>query len=177
MTYNSCVSSATTAEGVAQQVDALRERTGAAKVDIVAHSLGSVSSRYYLKFLPGAQTKVDDWVSLGGPNHGSNNKLVYLCAKVLLLVSCEEAWPYQFSPFMDLLNAGDESPGSVNYGTVRTAYDEMVEPAVSTALAPSVNVTNKEVGWIGQYDPLLNSNHNALPLAPEVQQWVQNFIA
>ncbi|HEX9324863.1 MAG TPA: hypothetical protein VF915_00025, partial [Reyranella sp.] len=119
MTYNSCDSSATTAAKVAQEVDALLDKTGAAKVDIVTHSLGSISTRYYLKNFPGALNKVDHWVSLGGPNHGSNDVLVNFCADVLLITSCREVSPYLISPFMVRLNTlmGDESPGPVHYGT------------------------------------------------------------
>jgi triacylglycerol esterase/lipase EstA (alpha/beta hydrolase family) len=51
-------------------VEALLKATGATKVDILAHSMGSLNSRWYIKFL-GGETKVDDWVSFGGPNHGT----------------------------------------------------------------------------------------------------------
>ena len=58
------------AEEVKSQVESLLKATGATKVDIIAHSMGSLNSRWYIKFL-GGEAKVDDWVSLGGPNHGT----------------------------------------------------------------------------------------------------------
>jgi triacylglycerol lipase len=100
--YNSAQSNVTTAQAVSQQVNRLRADTGAAKIDIVAHSMGSLSSRYYLKNL-GGRANVDDWVSLGDPNHGSSTAL--LCA---FLVSCREMLPG--SSFLNALNSGDETP-------------------------------------------------------------------
>ncbi|WP_163570289.1 esterase/lipase family protein [Fodinicola feengrottensis] len=68
-TYDWKQSNVTTAQQLATEVDRLKKATGAAKVDIVAHSMGSLSSRYYLKSL-GGTANVAHWVSLGGPNHG-----------------------------------------------------------------------------------------------------------
>ena len=69
--YSFVTSFATDAEDIREQVDAIIARTGAAKVDIIAHSAGAVSSRYYIKNL-GGDSKVDAWVSLAGPNHGTD---------------------------------------------------------------------------------------------------------
>ena len=55
---------------MAQRVNEIKAATGAAKVDIITHSMGGLSSRYYIKNLGGA-ANVDDWVSLAGPNHGT----------------------------------------------------------------------------------------------------------
>lgn len=54
-------------------------------MDVVAHSMGSLSSRYYLKN-PGGTARVDEWVSIGGPNHGT-----YTAAGCSLLVSSTRA--------------------------------------------------------------------------------------
>ncbi|MEU4356162.1 esterase/lipase family protein [Streptomyces virginiae] len=75
--YNYTQSNATTAEELAEEIDRVLSRTGATKVDIVTHSMGSLSSRHYLKHLGGAD-KVDAWVSLAGPNHGTH--AARLCA-------------------------------------------------------------------------------------------------
>ena len=79
--YNTSQSNKVDAEEVKTKVEALLKSTGATKVDIVAHSMGSLNSRWYIKFL-GGETKVDDWVSLGGPNHGTEKDCVVDCARI-----------------------------------------------------------------------------------------------
>src|SRR3954468_18473434 len=66
--YNWHQSNATTASEIKTKVDGILAATGAAKVDIVSHSMGGLSSRYFIRNLAG-DAEVDDWVSLGGPNH------------------------------------------------------------------------------------------------------------
>ena len=68
--YNTSQSNATTAQEIKTRVDSILAATGAAKVDIISHSMGGLSSRYYTRNL-GGDLKVDEWVSLGGPNHGT----------------------------------------------------------------------------------------------------------
>jgi Lipase (class 2) len=70
--YNTSQSNKVDAEKeVKPRVESLLAATGASKVDIIAHSMGSLNSRWYVKFL-GGESKVDEWVSLGGPNHGTS---------------------------------------------------------------------------------------------------------
>lgn len=49
----------------------LSERFGSRQVDVVAHSMGSLLTRKYLK--DGGSSRVRAWVSLGGPNHGAGD--------------------------------------------------------------------------------------------------------
>lgn len=130
-------SNATTAHQLAWKVDSVLAETGANKVDIVTHSMGGLSSRYYLKFL-GGTSKVDEWVSIGGPNHGTN--AAYAC----WTTSCGEM-RYN-SDFLNSLNAGDETPGGVRYGTFRSWCDEVINPDSSTILSGAANY---QVGCIG----------------------------
>ncbi|HEY0390749.1 MAG TPA: alpha/beta fold hydrolase [Solirubrobacterales bacterium] len=107
--YNTSQSNKVDAEKeVKSHVESLLKATGATKVDIIAHSMGSLNSRWYIKFL-GGESKVDDWVSLGGPNHGTET------ANACFSTSCVEM--RVGSTFLKELNAGDETPGAVNYGT------------------------------------------------------------
>ena len=94
--------------------------------------MGALSSRYYIKNLGGDQ-KVDDWVSLGGPNHGTST------ANYCFDVSCVEMRPK--SAFLKALNAGDETPGAVNYGTWSSPCDEVINPHSSVALSGATNTT------------------------------------
>jgi len=137
--YDWTKSNVSIAQDVANEVNALRARTGAAKVDIVTHSMGGLSSRWYLKFL-GGTANVDDWVSIAGPNHGTN--LAYICSP--FTTSCNDM---QYgSPFLTTLNAGDETPGAVSYGTFWSSCDEVINPDESTILS---GATNTNVGCYG----------------------------
>ncbi|MBC7544786.1 MAG: lipase [Candidatus Sericytochromatia bacterium] len=49
---------------------ALRQRTGAAQIDVVAFSMGALVTRYWLQRL-GGQAEVRRFVSISGPHHGT----------------------------------------------------------------------------------------------------------
>lgn len=133
-TYDTSASNKVTAQQeIAQRVATLRNETGAEKVDLITHSMGALNTRWYIKFLGGDQT-VDDWVSLGGPNHGTTQAASPLCGGT---TACEEMEPG--SGFLSELNAGDETPGTVNYATWWTPCDELVLPPSSTILAGASN--------------------------------------
>ncbi len=70
MSYDSGASNVDTARRIAEEAAALRARTGADRIDVVSHSMGAISSRYYLERLGGA-AHVDAWVSLAGVNEGT----------------------------------------------------------------------------------------------------------
>ncbi|MFI5809042.1 esterase/lipase family protein [Streptomyces sp. NPDC051561] len=131
-TYDTAQSNTTTAAQLAEEIQRVLDRTGATKVDVVAHSMGSLSSRYYLKNLNGA-AKVDAWVSLAGPNHGTT--LAQWCGGA----SCVEMRPG--SDFLGALNSGDETPGAPRYATWASPCDSVINPRDSVALAGAVNTT------------------------------------
>ncbi|MGH3434591.1 MAG: esterase/lipase family protein [Thermocrispum sp.] len=130
--YDWSQSNVSTAYQLRDMVNRVRSETGASKVDLVTHSMGGLSSRYYIRFLGGG-THVDDWVSIAGPNHGTN--VAYAC----WTSSCYDM-RYR-SDFLTNLNNGDETPGSVNYGTFRSWCDEIINPDSSTSLAGAWNQT------------------------------------
>lgn len=132
--YNTSQSNATTASQLATRINQAKAATGAAKVDVITHSMGGLSSRYYLKNL-GGTANVDDWVSLGGPNHGTNTAT--LCAIFLGQTSCKEMSPG--SAFLTALNSGDETPGAVTYGTWWSPCDEVINPDSSVLLTGATN--------------------------------------
>ena len=131
--FSNTSSNATVASAIATRVSQIKAATGATKVDIIAHSMGSLSSRYYLKNL-GGTANVDDWVSIAGPNHGTT--WAYGC---FFFSPCNQMLPG--SSFLNALNSGDETPGAVTYGTWRTTCDELVLPSTSTILTGATNTT------------------------------------
>lgn len=154
--YNTSQSNKVSAEKeVKVRVENLLKSTGAAKVDIIAHSMGSLNSRWYIKFLGGEST-VDEWVSLGGPNHGTNT--AFFCFST----ACTEMRPG--STFLNELNAGDETPGAVNYGTWWSPCDEIINPDSSVPLS---GATNNETACI---------SHGALLTNETVYAGVREFV-
>jgi triacylglycerol lipase len=145
-TYNFRQSNQATAADLSAEVDRVLARTGATKVDIVSHSMGGLSSRWYLKFL-GGTAKVDDWVSLGGPNHGTSS------ANFCFDRSCFDM--RAGSSFLTTLNAGDESPGAVGYGTFWSACDGVIIPATSTIVS---GATNTQIGCVSHLSLLTNAD-------------------
>lgn len=129
--YNTSQSNAVTAQVISQEVDKLLASTGASQVDIVTHSMGGLSSRYYLKNIAGSNAKVDRWVSLGGPNHGTTS------ANICFSTSCVEM--RIGSTFLNTLNADDETPGTPTYGTWWSSCDGVINPADSTVLSGARN--------------------------------------
>lgn len=128
--YNTSQSNATTAKLVAAKVDSILTATGATRVDVIAHSMGGLSSRYYAKNL-GGDAKIDAWVSLGGPNHGTTS--AYGCIQT----SCLEMRPG--STFLNALNATDETPGAPRYATWWSACDMVIDPDNSVLLSGATN--------------------------------------
>ncbi|MFJ3835461.1 esterase/lipase family protein [Streptomyces sp. NPDC090054] len=131
-TYNTSQSNATTAQQLAGEIERVLHATGATKVDVVTHSMGSLSSRHYLKNL-GGTSKVDAWVSLAGPNHGTGT--AHWCGGA----ACVEMRPG--SNFLNDLNSGDETPGAPRYATWGSPCDIVINPATSVALDGAANHT------------------------------------
>lgn len=122
-------------------VGQVRSKTGAAKVDLVAHSEGGLVSRYYIRNLGGGDA-VGRYISLGTPQYGTYvaNIVAFLglgsCAGI---VACQQMTIG--SAFLAALNTGDDTPGAVRWTTVRTTQDELVRPVDNATLADgSTNV-------------------------------------
>lgn len=137
--YNTAQSNVTTAKEVASKVTEIKSKTGAAKVNLITHSMGALSTRYYIKNLGGEST-IEDWVSLGGPNHGTTT------ADFCFEVSCEEMRPN--SKFLNELNAGDETPGAVHYATWWSPCDEIINPHESVKLTGATNTETECISHV-----------------------------
>ena len=130
--YDYRLSNATTAVKLKAKVDSVLAATGAHHVDIITHSMGSLSARYMMKNLlfPGDR-RVDAVVTLGGTNHGTVT--AFGCTPV----SCSEMRPY--SSFTTTLNSIDETWGTPRYGTWWTPCDEVIFPQTSAKLSGAIN--------------------------------------
>ena len=133
-------SNAAAAARVAARVDQILAATGARRVDIVTHSMGALSTRYYLRNLESGG-KVDAWVSLGGPNHGIH------VADLCISADCRDM--RRGSPFLAALNRGDETPGEARYATWRSPCDEIIDPVDTVVLDGADNHLTGCVSHLG----------------------------
>ena len=114
------------AEYVVNAIHTIYARTGR-KVGMVGHSQGGLMPRWAIKWWPSVQSELADFVMLASPNHGvayapSAHQSPYPLPAVF----------FQFDPnshFIAALNAGDETPGNVDYSSIySTLHDEAVQP-------------------------------------------------
>ncbi|WP_067854702.1 esterase/lipase family protein [Nocardia shimofusensis] len=122
-------------------VDRVLAETGAQQVDLVGFSQGANVTRYYVNKLGGA-TKVGRWVGLASPTYGG---VMYglvpiaqaipgaldVFATVTSLAAVQQA---QGSPTMLALNDGGDTVPGVEYVTVGSRVDEMIQPFENIAL-------------------------------------------
>lgn len=136
-------------------VDRVLAATGAAKVDILGHSEGTLMPSYYVKFLGGA-AKVDRYVGLTPLWNGTNLAglaTLYQLANAFgfapvvdgvlnpLCGSCAQF--LRGSEFLTRLHSGGgPTVANVTYTNIATRYDELVIPYTSGLLPAAPNVTN-----------------------------------
>jgi triacylglycerol lipase len=144
--YNWNQRNVTTAGQLATEVSRVREATGADQVTLITHSMGGLSSRYFLKELGGTD-QVGTWVSLGGPNNGTT--WAYGC----LSPSCFDMRPG--STLLAGLNDGDATPGDTRYGTFWSTCDAIINPSRSTEID---GADNTRVGCVGHLSLLIDRN-------------------
>ena len=112
------------AEQIDSAVSGMLERTGADFVDIVAHSMGGLATRWYLGTRP--RPPVRKVVFLASPHRGT------LSAHFAWGDGRDDMLPE--SAFLDTLNAGRPLPEGVEAITVRTPIDTHVIPPESATL-------------------------------------------
>jgi triacylglycerol esterase/lipase EstA (alpha/beta hydrolase family) len=122
-------------------VDQVLAATGADQVDLVGFSQGANITRYYINKFGGA-AKVGQWVGLASPSYGGvMYGLVPLAdavpglwdvyEQVTSLAAVQQA---QGAPFMRELNAGGDTVPGVQYTTIGSRVDEMIQPFDNIAL-------------------------------------------
>ena len=129
-----CEPNVRTAERVGELVDDLLARTGEAKVDLIAHSMGALGARWCQKF-GACAGKVANVVTLSGANHGT------FWAQACALQFWSQACPDMRadSPMLAALNAGDETPDEVHWESYVTICELVILPRASTLLEGAVN--------------------------------------
>lgn len=156
ISYDSDASNVDVAHQIAREVVALRARTGADRVDVVSHSMGAISSRYYLERLGGA-AHVDAWVSLAGVNEGT--VWAYGCYP---LTPCREMVPS--SSLLHRLNDSFHPDGPTRFGAWWSPCDEAIVPHDHAELGGAHNV---ETACLG---------HSELKTDPTVLAQVGHFL-
>ncbi|GAB09790.1 triacylglycerol lipase [Gordonia araii NBRC 100433] len=132
------------ARQIARFIDRVRAATGAAKVDLVGHSMGGAIPFYYLNYLGGVP-KIDDYVTLGAPLHGSNVSGVQTALAGLMNIpgaARQCGGPCQMnpgSPFLRILNPDPRIAPDIDFTTIVTRYDEVATP-YQTGLLRGPNV-------------------------------------
>ena len=112
------------AEEIHVAVSELLAETGADRVDIVAHSMGGLATRWYLNSQP--DPPVRRVAFLGTPHHGT------LSAHLAWGDGRDEMLPD--SPFLEALNDQSPVPDGIEAITVRTPIDTHVIPGESGTL-------------------------------------------
>lgn len=113
------------------------------RVDLVGHSQGGLQPRWAVTWWPDVRDLVDDLITLASPHHGT----IVAHRAWLEILGCSEAC-WQMAPgsmFLGALNRDDETPGDVDYTSVYSLTDELVQPAApepTAALDPGENPEN-----------------------------------
>lgn len=138
------------ARQVARDIDRALAATGATRVDIVAHSMGGLLTRYAIRNL-GMDGKIGTVVTLGSPHRGS---------KIAGIVPGGGNVPqmrYE-SEFVRKLEADGMTPGKhVQYFSIYSEFDNFVLPSHSSVL--DGDARNIHVAWHGHcallYSPVV----------------------
>ena len=180
-------------------VNAVLAYTGASQVDLVGHSLGATLSREWMR-QDNAYAKVRRLVSIDGPHHGiincSPDPANYYAAIGFVPDSpvCLE-YGAADTPFLQALNAGDETPGPTEYlAIVNTdasfvymskqdgvllpvpAQDRTGKPHVFDASARLAGAKTVELTGQGAHDQALMAAHTGIVNSPATWSATYDFL-
>lgn len=114
------------ARKVAERINEVLKETRAEKVNVIAHSMGGVLTRYAIKNLD-AEEKINMLISIGGPHLGTRVAAFMPYGRNTLELFYE-------SDFMETLAAGGLTPGDVEYVSIYSAFDNFIIPQESADL-------------------------------------------
>ena len=141
------------AAAIAEQVTQILADTGFDRVDLIAHSMGTLSTRYFLKKL-GGSALVNTYITLGGMNHG----LLSPCFAPDFLGVCVWSELCQSGAFVTELNAEPATPGPAMWFSMFGTADATV-PNDSSHLEGATNLS---------FEGVEHSGPNGLLEVPEV---------
>lgn len=129
---------------VKDKVEKIICETRASKIDIIAHSMGGLVARYYVKRLGGG-ARVNRCISLGTPHHGSKLALLSFgrCGRQMI--------PH--SSFLIDLNSGGASSNHVSCVCIYSPHDEFIFPHNSAVLPPPAKII--KLDYLGHASLLL----------------------
>jgi triacylglycerol lipase len=135
------------AEDIEGWVNDIMTTHGVDKVNVIAHSMGTLSSRYFLKMM-GGMDKVERFITLGGMHHG----LTSACAGTSLpFAPCTWAELCETGAFIANLNAAPATPGELYWVSIAGTSDTTV-PNASSHLDGAENITIPSVTHGGLLD-------------------------
>lgn len=144
------------AEYVVHALRTIRAESGR-KVAVIGHSQGALMPRWAIRYFASAREAISDFVAIAGPHHGTTvatpaqlGQLVFddLGLGVLPGIGIPEVF-FQFLPdseFIRAVNAGDETPGDIDYTNLYTRFDELVQPVDPPTAALDFGQDNPRVG-------------------------------
>lgn len=161
---------ASSAPQIGEFVQAVRQQTGADKVDLVGYSQGALVSRWWMNQFGGAQY-VDRWVGLAPSSHGTAMFGLGPIAAALpggktlidLIGGVAARQQIMGSEAIAAANAGGDTRPGPHYTTIISHFDEVLNPAEQQALAPAANVTNR---YIQDTCPANRGGHLRAPYDP-----------
>ena len=144
----------TAAEYVVHGIRTLHAAAGT-RVSILGHSQGGLIGRWALRYWPDTRDMVDDYVSLGAPNHGT-----HLFAAQCTTTCPAARWQQRTgSRFLTALNTGPQVWPGIAYTQITTNADEVVIPESSSHLPAADNVRNVSVN---EFCPIETVEHFGL---------------
>lgn len=181
-------------------VKAVLAYTGAKQVDIVGHSLGATLAREWMR-QDHAYNLVRRLVSLDGPHHGIINcspaAQNYYAASLGFTPDspvCKE-YGAADTPFLQKLNAGDETPGPTKYLAIVNADTSFVYISARDGVLPAVPAQDRlgrphdfsrsaelagatlvRVTGQGMNDKTLFASHTGIVASPQVWSLARDFL-
>lgn len=119
---------------LATWVSELQAATGAPQIDVVAHSMGTLSSRFFMKNL-GGTTHTRTYATLGGMHHG----LATSCSPDFPGKPCIWSEICSSGAYVAQLDAAPATPGPTRWISIYGSADDVV-PASSSILAGAENL-------------------------------------